>query len=272
MSREKKKRAGRILSVLYAAAVYAFIYIPIGVMFAFSFNNQSSNTHWVGFTGKYYLQLFRDWELMQVFGTTLLLAFSSAALALVIGTLGAVALCRYQFRGKGVIRYAVLIPLVVPEVVIAVALISVMSLIGFPRGFTAVLFGHVTLVLPYMILSVKTSLSDYKISIEEASLDLGANRRETFFKITLPLIMPGVMSGAFLAFTLSLDDLVITDFLAGPRVTTLPVKVYSLVKIGVSPEINALYTLIVLSIAVILAVRTIGFRGKRRKTDKGEMR
>lgn len=267
MNINKKRRTGNMLSTIYAASIYTFFYIPICIMVVFSFNDQLSNTSWVGFTFKYYYQLLNNLELMQTLGTTLLIALSSAAVALLIGTLGALALCRFHFRGKSIISNAMYVPIIFPEVVTAVMLLSVMSIVGLPRGLIAVILGHTTLVLPYVILSVKTSLSNYDLSIEEASMDLGASQRYTFFHITLPLIMPGVLSGGFLAFTLSLDNLVITDFLAGPRVVTLPIKVFSLIKVGISPQINALYTLIILFIAVgIIVKKLVSLKRKNHKS------
>ena len=183
--------------------------------------------------------------MIEIFGLTLFIAVTVTLLSAVIGTLGAVGLSKFEFRGKKVIDSALYIPIIIPEVVLAVAMLCIMSLVHFPTGTGAIILGHTTLTLPYMVITVKSRMSGFDRSIEEASMDLGANRIVTFIRVTLPMIIPGVMSGAFLAFTISLDDFIVSNFVAGPQSVTLPVKVYSMLKIGIRPEINALSTLII---------------------------
>lgn len=243
--RQKKQKRNLIISTIYACLVYTFIYVPVITLIVFSFNNQEANTEWKGFTLNYYIKLFNDLELMQIFGLTLFIAVTVTILSAVIGTLGAVGLTKFSFKGKKLVDSSLYIPIIIPEVVLAVAMLSVMSLINFPTGTLAIIIGHTTLTLPYMVITVKSRMAGFDKSIEEASMDLGANRIVTFFRVTLPMIMPGVMSGAFLAFTISLDDFIVSNFVAGPKSVTLPVKVYSMLKVGIRPEINALSTIII---------------------------
>lgn len=261
--RQKKQKRNQVISTIYACLVYTFIYIPVITLIVFSFNNQEANTEWKGFTINYYIKLFNDMELMEIFGLTLFIAVTVTILSALIGTLGAVGLTKFSFKGKNLVDGSLYIPIIIPEVVLAVAMLSVMSLINFPTGTMAIIIGHTTLTLPYMVITVKSRMSGFDKSIEEASMDLGANRFVTFFRVTLPMIMPGVMSGAFLAFTISLDDFIVSNFVAGPKSVTLPVKVYSMLKVGIRPEINALSTIII-SLFVVGYVITM-IVGKVRK-------
>lgn len=243
--RLRKQKRNQVLSTLYACLVFTFIYIPVVTLIIFSFNNQEANTEWKGFTLKYYIKLFQDADLMEIFGLTLFIAVMVTVLSAVIGTLGAVGLSKFEFKGRKLVDTAIYIPIIIPEVVLAVALLSIMNLVKFPTGTMAIILGHTTLTLPYMVITVKSRMSGFDQSIEEASMDLGANRITTFMRVTLPMIIPGVMSGAFLSFTLSLDDFIVSNFVAGPKSVTLPVKVYSMLKVGIRPEINALSTMII---------------------------
>lgn len=255
--RLKRQKRGFVLSTLYACVVLAFIYIPVVIMIAFSFNNQEENISWQGFTLKYYVALSRDYDLLNCFWLTLFIAIVSTAVAVLIGTLGAVGLVRHEFKGKTVFNNGLYIPIIIPEIVIAVAMLSIFSVVDIPQGTFAIIIGHITLILPYVVINVKSRLMGYDKSIEEASLDLGANRTQTFIRIILPMIMPGVMSGAFLAFTLSLDDFVISNFLAGPKSMTFPIKVYSMLKVGIRPQVNALCTIIIVVIAAVIVINLL---------------
>ena len=154
------------------------------------------------------------------------------------------------------------ITMVIPEIVLAVALLSIFTLLDLPTGRMAIILGHTALAVPFVYINVKTALGEFDQSIEEASMDLGADRKKTFFKITLPIIMPGITSGAFLAFSLSLDDLIISSFLSGADIMTLPVLIYSQVKIGISPEINVLYTFIIVAIFAAILIKKLLQRKK----------
>lgn len=247
--RERRMKRHEKWYGLYIILFYTFIYIPIAVSIVFSFNDQKKNTSWQGFTLDWWQQLFADSDIWQVVLNTLIVALVSTAFATVIGTLGAVGMVRHEFKGKQLLNSAVYVPIVIPEIVLAVALLCIYIKIDFPLGLWSIIFGHSTLTLPFVVINVKSRLAGYDKSLEEAAMDLGANQRQTFFKVTLPMILPGILSGSFLAFTLSLDDLAISNFVTGIKSTTLPLEIQSMLRSGISPEINALTTLIMLIVA-----------------------
>ena len=214
------------------------------VSFGTSFNDSRANVVWQGFTTKWYTKLFQDTELWMVFGKTLFIAVVTTLLGVVVGTMGAVGFMNAKFKGKKLITNSIYFPIVIPEIVLAIATLLVFTQGGIDLSMGTIIIGNTTLVLPYVYITIKARLVGMDPSIEEASLDLGANRFYTFMHVTLPAIVPGVMSGAFMAFSLALDDLIITSFLANAETATLPMKVYSMIKKGVSPEINALTTII----------------------------
>ena len=265
--RKIRRKAKKISTSVFSSLVYAFIYIPVIILIVFSFNNQKANTNWVGFTTDWYVKLFKDAELWGIVLNTFVIAVISTLLAVIIGTIAAVGLSRFKFKGKSIINNALYVPIVIPEIVLAIALLSIFSLINFPLGIIAIILGHTTLTVPFVIITVKSRLNGFDKSVEEASMDLGANRRTTFLKVTLPMILPGVVSGGFLAFTLSLDDLIISNFIAGTSCTTLPVKIYSMVKSGISPEINALTTIIIGVFLIGLIVSKIIGKDKTKKEE-----
>ena len=240
----KQKKLFRDMSVLYTVLMFLFIYIPTIIMMVYSFNQQESNKHWTGFTTEWYARLITDSNLWASFALSMKISLVSTLIVVVIGTLGAMGLTRHRFFGRNALTYAIYIPMTVPGVVFSVAIMSLMSLSGITKGFTAVVLGNVILMLPYMVLTVRTHFLQFDRSIEEASMDLGANGLQTFWHVTLPNILPGVFTGALLSFALTLDDVVMADFLAGPNCLTFPMKVYNSVRKGVSPEINALETII----------------------------
>lgn len=247
--RERRMKRHEKWYGLYIILFYTFIYIPIAVSIVFSFNDQKKNTSWQGFTLDWWQQLFADSDIWQVVLNTLIVALVSTAFATVIGTLGAVGMVRHEFKGKQLLNSAVYVPIVIPEIVLAVALLCIYIKIDFPLGLWSIILGHSTLTLPFVVINVKSRLAGYDKSLEEAAMDLGANQRQTFFKVTLPMILPGILSGSFLAFTLSLDDLAISNFVTGIKSTTLPLEIQSMLRSGISPEINALTTLIMLIVA-----------------------
>lgn len=229
---------------IVVAVVMIFVYAPVAVMVVYSFNNSRANMIWLGFTTQYYKQLFQDQYLWSIFGTTLIIAAVATAIGTVVGTLGAVGFRKHQFFGKELIHYSMYFPIVIPEIVLGVALLLFFDRMGIELGMPTIIIGNATLILPYVYITVNARLVGMDPSIEEASYDLGADRGYTFFHVILPAIMPGVLSGAFMSFSLVLDELIVTSFLASARITTLPIKVYSMVKKGVTPEINALSTII----------------------------
>lgn len=255
--RKLKRKVQRGISHIFAILMFAFFYIPVIVMVVFSFNNvakvASPNQRWIGFTTKWYSVLMNDTALWKITCTTLLVAIITTVISVIIGTIGAVGLKKWDFKWKKIITTSLYVPIVIPEIVLAVALMLVLKAVGIKLGLIPMIIGNVTLTLPYVFISVKTRLVGMDPSIEEASLDLGADRVYTFLHVTLPSIMPGIVSGGFLAFTLALGDLIVLNFLADVNTVTLSVKIYSMIKRGISPEINALAT-IILFVLLLLAV------------------
>ena len=267
--RLRRKRAGRIGGNVFAILVYAFIYTPIAVMIIFSFNDQNNNYYWKGFTWRWYEKLFTHSDLMPYLVNTLIVAFFAVLLSLVIGVLGAVGLSRFEFKLKKMVSNSLYIPIVVPEVVLGISILMLYETAHFPLRLPAVILAHVTFSVPFVIIIMRGRLSGMDMSVEEASQDLGANRVVTFFRITLPLLIPGILSSAFMVLTLSIDDVIITNFVSGPYSTTLPVKILSMVKVGLKPEVNALTTLMVLVLVIGILVNQVvqSLLAKRAKTN-----
>ncbi len=240
----------------YCAALYAFLYAPLIVMTVYSFNDAHRNVVWRGFTFKWYLTMARDADLMRALTTSLELAACAAAIAAALGLLASYALVRHRpFRGRE--GYAALLdaPLMIPEVALGVGLLSFLVRAGFELDFGALACAHALICLPYAVAAVRARLASSGGSqLEEAAMDLGASEWRAFLKVTLPLAMPAIVSGALLAFTVSFEDFVASFFLAGVGITTLPIKVYSMLKFGVTPEINALSVALLSSTFVLLGL------------------
>ena len=239
---------------IYAILAYSYIYLPILLLIIFSFNTQKLNVRWEGFTLHWYGELFQDQEVMLAARNTLVIAFVSTIFATVIGTLAALALQRYRFPGHAISESLLYIPVIIPEVVMGISLLAFFAQAGIRLGLMTITLSHIAFNIPFVTLVVRARLHGFDKAIEEAAMDLGANELTTFWRVTLPTIMPGVMAGAMLAFTLSLDDYVITYFTAGPGSTTLPLRVFSMVRFAVTPEVNALSALWVLTVFVILGI------------------
>jgi putrescine transport system permease protein len=236
----------------------AFLYLPILLLVVYSFNASRLVTVWGGFSTQWYASLFRNQAIMDAAWVTLRIALVSASLATVLGTLAALALVRYRrFPGRTLFTGMVYAPLVMPEVITGLALLLLFVAIGFDRGFWTVTLAHTTLTMCFVTVVVQARLVAFDRSLEEAAMDLGATPVQTFFSITLPLIAPAIAAGFLLAFTLSLDDLVIASFTSGPGATTLPMRIYSQVRLGLTPEINALSTLLIGFVAVGVTAATL---------------
>lgn len=245
----KKKNIG---SLIYAVLVYIFLYLPIAVLIIFSFNSSKLNSVWTGFTFKWYKSLFHNVAILEAMKNTLLIGFVSTVVAVIIGTITAIGLYKSNFKGKNLLDGFLYVPVVIPEIVLGIALLAFFSQIHLPMGLATLIIAHITFSISYVVVVVKARLDGLDPALEEAAGDLGATPKETFFKVTLPVIMPGIMAGALLAFTLSLDDVIISFFTAGPSATTLPLKVFSMVKFGVTPEINALSTIMLIFTVIIV--------------------
>ncbi len=256
MSRKTKTAVSKTAGAVFCSMVYIFLFLPISVIVANSFNatTQKPYQSWKGFTLDWYVKLFDNSTLLRSFGVTICVALISTALATAIGTVAAVGMYRYKFRGKGAIDGLLYIPVVIPEIVLGISLLTLFSNTGIPRGMVTLVLAHTTFAVPYVIFNVRARLSGYDSSIEEASMDLGANRLTTFKNITLPVLAPGIGGGALLAFTLSIDDVIVSYFING-QVKTFPLQVMGAIKSGVAPDVNALSTLILIA-TVILVVLT----------------
>ena len=242
---------------IYTGLFYLYLYLPILILVVFSFNAQRLNLTWEGFTFRWYEVLFSDAKVAAATGNTLRIALLSTITATAIGTLAALALHRYEFRGRQFSETSLYIPIVIPEIVMGIGLLSLYALFQINLGLTTITLSHIAFSIPFVALVVRARLHGFDRSVEEAAMDLGANEFVTFWRVTLPLILPGVLAGAMLAFTLSLDDFIITFFTAGPGSSTLPLLVYGMVKTHITPEINALSTIWVLSVFVLLFLSQI---------------
>lgn len=252
----RKKTWGRISNV-YAFLVYLFIYIPIIVMIIYSFNDQKNNYYWNGFTLEWYEKIFTDSDLLEFLWVSLIVAIAATAISIIIGTIGAMGLVRFEFNLKQAVSSSLYIPIVVPEVVLGISLLMLFEVANFPLGMTAMILAHATFCIPFVVIIMRGRMSGMDLSIEEASMDLGANRLVTFFRVTLPMLVPGILSSAFMSFTLSIDDVIISNFVSGPYATTLPVKILSMVKVGLSPEVNALTSLMVAVLLIGILLNSV---------------
>ena len=255
--------------------VYLFMYIPIVVLIVFSFNSSKTNVVFEGVVNRgpcgpfyWYCQLFQNRDVLNATRNTLIIAFTSTIVATVVGTMAALALQRYNFRGRDFSETTMYFPIVTPEIVMGIGILvmfsaafgwinSALALAGDQRlsmGLGTVIVSHIAFSVPFVILTVRARLHGFDNRVEEAAMDLGANEWTTFRRVTFPLIAPGVLAGAMLAFTLSLDDFIITFFTTGPGATTLPIYVYGLLRRIVTPEVNALSTIWILVVLVAVAI------------------
>lgn len=230
---------------------FAFLYIPIIILIIYSFNASKLVTVWGGFSLQWYRSMWSNEGLMDAAWITVRVAILSATIGTILGTLAALSLTRFaRFPGRMLFSGMIYAPLVMPEVITGLSLLLLFVSIGVDRGFWTVVIAHTTFTMCYVAIVVQSRLLTFDRSLEEAALDLGCPPVKTFFRITLPLILPGVVAGWMLAFSLSLDDLVIASFTTGPGATTLPIKIYSQVRLGVTPEINAICTILIALVTV----------------------
>ncbi len=256
------------LNFMSVALGLAFIYLPILLVIVFSFNDSRLVTVWSGFSLKWYRLLFENAQLLASAWMSLKLAFLSACAATVLGVLAALTLVRGRsMRGHGLLGFLALAPIIIPEMVIGLAFLLLFVAIGLPRGFFTLFLAHATFGMCFVAAIVQARLSGFDMTLEDASRDLGASGSQTFWRITLPLILPAVISGWALAFVLSFDDLIISSLVAGPGATTLPMRLYSQVRLGVTPEVNAASTLMVLTAVVVLSA---GIRAGRARHIENE--
>lgn len=250
----------KVFSKIYLALIFLFLYAPIAVLIIYSFND-GKTTVWKGFTLKWYKELFADELIMQSLGNTLLVAALAATAATILGTAAAIGINNFRSKQRKLILTASNIPIINPEIVTGVSLMLMFTFVGvlmnFEMGFWTVLVSHIAFCTPYVILNVTPKLRQMDNSIYEAALDLGCNKWQAFTKVVLHEIMPGIISGFLISFTYSLDDFVITYFTRGSKFQTLPIQIYTMLRKRISPKINALSTLLFLTILIILIMVNI---------------
>lgn len=243
----------------YLGLLFVLMYLPIGVVIVFSFNESKLPVKFTGFSLKWYQELFHDSAMLEALGNSLILGILSCLAAAVIGTLGAVGLSKIHWKTKGLLEYVSILPLMIPEIILGMILMAFFYMLNLPFGMLTLLIGHTVFCVPYILTEVKARLAGMDPSLEEAARDLGASPLRAFWDIILPLIMPAVLSGSLLAFAMSMDDVIISIFVNGPRLSTLPIKVYTQIKTGVTPEINALCTLMLgITLFVLLLYALLG--------------
>jgi putrescine transport system permease protein len=250
---------------------FVFLYLPIVILVIYSFNESRLVTVWGGFSTRWYGALLQNEQLLSAAWVTLRVALLSSTVAVVLGTLAAVALVRMgRFRGRSLFTGMVYAPLVMPEVILGLSLLLLFVSAGIGRGFWTVTLAHITFSMCYATVVVQSRLVGFDRSLEEAALDLGATPVGTFFQVTLPLILPAVVAAWLLAFTLSLDDVVVASFVNGPGATTLPVEIFSRVRRGVSPEVNAISTILVAIVTVGVIAASIYTKRQTVRRERAE--
>ena len=257
--RKRKSRIAAVLTDIYVVLMYTLFYIPVAVMIAFSFNDAKRNFSWEGFTTSWYVKLFsfKNTTLWDALVYSLIIAVLATVISTIIGVLGGIGLKKFEFRAKKFINMMIYVPIIVPEIVLAVAMLIIFITFGIKMGMGTILIGHCTFCIPYAVVTIRGRISGDNETLEEASMDLGANRIQTFLRVTIPSIMPGIMSSAFLCFTLSIDDVVMSNMLAGASQSTLPVLILSLNRTGLTGDVNALTTIMIVMMAGAVIIHNL---------------
>lgn len=253
---------------VFSGVMYFLMYLPILVLTVYSFNESPYSAGWKGFTLTWYAKLFSDYRILEALRTSLLVAVVAVGAAAVLGTMVAVGLARYQFWGKRLYLGMSYLPTIVPDIAIAVATLVFLAALAIPLSVWTIVAAHVVFCLAYVAIVVSTRLGDLDPHLEEAALDLGATPVQSFFQVLLPQLAPGILSGCLLAFVLSLDDFLISSFTAGNGATTLPMEIFSRIRTGVKPDVNALSSLLILfSAAIALSSEYLRYRSERKKVN-----
>lgn len=259
-----------IATKIYIALIFIFLYAPIATLMVLSFNASKTRAKWGGFTIKWYISLFQNRDILNALSTTLIIAFSSALIATVIGTIACVAMSGMHRKTKAIIMGITNIPMLNAEIVTGISLMLLFISFGLRFGMGTILLAHITFNIPYVILSVMPRMKQLNPSTYEAALDLGASHLTAFFKVVFPDLLPGILAGFLMAFTMSLDDFIITHFTKGAGVDTLSTKIYTEVKKGIKPEMYALSTLIFVTVLVLLLLVNLSPSKKSDKRSKDE--
>ena len=242
----------RLLLRGWTAAVLVFLYLPIALVVAYSFNKSRFNVVWEGFTWRWFAEVWRNGPLMTALGNSLIIAAIATAISAVLGTSAAWMLHRYRFPASRLIVGLIFFPLIVPEIIMGVSLMLLFGLMGVELGFTTVIIAHVTFCFPFVMIAVQARLQGLDPSLEEAALDLGATPFQAFVRVIVPFLAPAIVAGALMAFTLSIDEFVVTFFTYSAASETLPIRIYGMIKPGLDPSVNALSTLLIGATAVLI--------------------
>ncbi|MBD2459531.1 ABC transporter permease [Oscillatoria sp. FACHB-1407] len=265
-SKSKKLQLRLSWQLIVTLLMFVFMYLPVLVLAFYSFNDSPFSAGWSGFSLRWYQRMFADTRILSALQDSLSVAFLAVGISAVLGTLMAVGLARYRFPGKGLYQGMSYLPLIIPDIAIAVATLVFLASVAIPLSLWTVVAAHIVFCLSYIALVISTRLASLNPHLEEAALDLGANPVQAFVKILLPELMPAIVSGCLLAFVLSMDDLLISSFTAGGGVTTLPMEIFSRVRTGVKPDINALSVVLILaSGALAFIAEYIRYQGEKKK-------
>ena len=246
----------------WTVAVFAFLYLPIALLVVYSFNDSKLNLYWTGFTTKWYGMLFGNEVLLRAFQNSLIVATTTTALSVVIGTSAAWLLYRYRFPAQQTLGLLIFIPMVMPEVLMGVSLLVLFVSLGIPLGYTTLIIAHTTFCFPFVLVGVQARLQGIDPSLEEAAMDLGATPLKAFWLVIIPYLLPAIVAGALMSFTLSFDEYIVTIFTSGADSQTLPLKVYGMVRVGLNPQLNALSTLFIAATAVLVIASQVFTRKK----------
>ena len=246
----------------WTIAVFAFLYLPIVLLVVYSFNDSRLNLYWAGFTTKWYGLLFGNEVLLRAFQNSLIVAAATTTLAVIIGTSAAWLLYRYRFPAQQTLGLLIFIPMVMPEVLMGVSLLVLFVSLGVPLGYGTLIIAHTTFCFPFVLVGVQARLQGIDPSLEEAAMDLGATPLKAFWLVIVPYLMPAIVAGALMSFTLSFDEYIVTIFTSGADSQTLPLKVYGMVRVGLNPQLNALSTLFIAATALLVIASQIFTRRK----------
>jgi len=254
------------LQAIFTVLMFFYMYLPILVLTVYSFNKSEYSANWEGFTLEWYLKLFSDTRILSSLQNSLIVAFVAVAIAAIFGTLMAVGLARYRFLGKNLYRGVSYLPLIIPDIAIAVATLVFLAAVGIRLSIWTIVAAHVVFCLAYVALVVSSRLSNIDPHLEEAALDLGATPFQAFIQVLLPELMPAIIAGCLLSFVLSMDDFLIASFTAGTNATTLPMEIFSRIRTGVKPDINALSVmLMIVSGGAAILAESIRYRGEQQR-------
>ena len=252
----------KISCIAYLFAVYLFFYFPIIILIAYSFNQSAYSMVWHGFSAQWYKQLLKDTDLQVIAFHSLSIGVLTATIATFIGTLTSVALYRYQFYGKQLLRGLIFVLIVSPEIVMGISLLILFSSLKIPLGFWTLLLSHITFCIPFVVVTVYSRMNGFDQNIFEAARDLGATDIEIFAQIVVPMLLPAIIAGWLLSFTLSLDDVIVSYFVTGPDFQVLPLQIFSMVRLGVTPEVNALCSVMFGLTLVIVFIAQLALKKK----------